>query len=240
MGRHTDQPAIAAVRSDLSAAVDAGTRDSARRFFKEPILVYGVKTAEVRRIARRRFAETGEPSKARVFDLCGELWRSGYMEECFIACHWSYEVRTQYERSDLDVFERWIDDYVSNWATCDTLCNHTVGSLLEMYPDCAARLEMWTGSRNRWKRRAAAVSVIIPARNGQFLPEILRIADALLEDDDDLVRKGYGWMLKAASESHVDEVFEYVVSHRAAMPRTALRYAIEKMPKELKAKAMAK
>lgn len=47
-------------------------------------------------------------------------------------------------------------------------------------------------------------------------------------------------MLKAASQSHEKEVFEYVMKNKSVMPRTALRYAIEKMPKELKSKAMKK
>lgn len=95
-------------------------------------------------------------------------------------------------------------------------------------------------SDNRWTRRASAVSLIIPARKGKFLNEIFEIADILLQDKDDLVQKGYGWMLKAASESNQEAVFEYVIRNKAAMPRTALRYAIEKMPGDLKSKAMAK
>lgn len=87
-------------------------------------------------------------------------------------------------------------------------------------------------------RRAGAVSLIIPARRGKFLKDILEIADLLLIDEDDLVQKGYGWMLKAASQAHEREIFEYVMKNKNVMPRTALRYAIEKMPKELKTKAM--
>jgi 3-methyladenine DNA glycosylase AlkD len=55
-----------------------------------------------------------------------------------------------------------------------------------------------------------------------------------------MVQKGYGWMLKAAGQTHEKEVFGYVISKKAIMPRTSLRYAIEKMPAELKAMAMAK
>ena len=73
-----------------------------------------------------------------------------------------------------------------------------------------------------------------------FLDDILAIADILLEDGDDLVQKGYGWMLKAASEANRQAIFDYIMSKKTVMPRTALRYAIEKMPKELKALAMAK
>ena len=87
-------------------------------------------------------------------------------------------------------------------------------------------------------RRASAVTLIIPARKGKFLSDILEIADILLLDNDDLVQKGYGWMLKAASEANQNEIFEYVIKNKAIMPRTALRYAIEKMPEELKREAM--
>ena len=89
-------------------------------------------------------------------------------------------------------------------------------------------------------KRAAAVSLIIPAKKGHFLNEIFTISDRLLPDKDDMVQKGYGWMLKEASKLHQDEVYQYVLEHRKDMPRTALRYAIEKMPPELKAEAMKK
>lgn len=59
-------------------------------------------------------------------------------------------------------------------------------------------------------------------------------------DKDDMVQKGYGWMLKAASEANQERVFDYVMSKKNVMPRTSLRYAIEKMPQELRPKAMAK
>ena len=89
-------------------------------------------------------------------------------------------------------------------------------------------------------RRGSAVSLIVPARNGIFLTEIQEIAAMLLMDEEDMVQKGYGWMLKAASQAHQKEVFDFVVRNKARMPRTALRYAIEKMPADLKDKAMEK
>ena len=66
------------------------------------------------------------------------------------------------------------------------------------------------------------------------------IADKLLVDKDDLVQKGYGWMLKVASQSHQEKVFDYVIKNKKIIPRTALRYAIEKMPEELRTVAMQK
>jgi 3-methyladenine DNA glycosylase AlkD len=89
-------------------------------------------------------------------------------------------------------------------------------------------------------RRASAVSLIVPAKHGKFLKESIEIADLLLTDTDDMVQKGYGWLLKEASRKHTDEVFAYVMKNKRRMPRTALRYAIELMPKELKAETMKK
>jgi 3-methyladenine DNA glycosylase AlkD len=55
-----------------------------------------------------------------------------------------------------------------------------------------------------------------------------------------MVQKGYGWLLKEASKKHQEEVFDFVMRRKAEMPRTALRYAIEKMPIDLKKRAMAR
>jgi 3-methyladenine DNA glycosylase AlkD len=217
---------VTAVRKDLKANADKHTRETSQHFFKEKIKFYGVKTAIVHAIGKNRFKELKDTSKAEIFDLCEELWQSGYMEESFIACHWSYFLRKQYQPDDFRIF--------------DTLCNHTVGEFIEMHPDHLRHLKRFTKSDNRWMRRAAAVTLIIPAKKGKFLGDILEIADFLLLDKDDLVQKGYGWMLKAASQAHEREIFAYVMKNKAVMPRTALRYAIEKMPKALKAKAMEK
>ena len=82
--------------------------------------------------------------------------------------------------------------------------------------------------------------MIIPAKQGKFLQDIFEIADILLHDKDDLVQKGYGWMLKEANRRHHQEVFDYVMRNKETMPRTALRYAIEKMPEDLRHIAMTK
>jgi 3-methyladenine DNA glycosylase AlkD len=96
-------------------------------------------------------------------------------------------------------------------------------------------MKSWAKSENRWLKRASAVSLIVPAKKGLFLKDALEICDMLLlADGDDMVQKGYGWLLKEESRVHQKEVFDYVVGNRLVMPRTALRYAIELMPKEFK------
>jgi len=228
------------IRDELKNGADEAIRESGRRFFKEEVKLHGMKTATVSRMAKQHFREIRGLGKSEVLALCEELWKSGWMEESFIACEWAYALRKDYAPEDFAVFQRWVDRYVSNWAACDTLCNHTVGAFVEMHSHFLENLKSWTASDNRWMRRAAAVSLIIPARNGKFLEDMFEIADRLLTDGDDLVQKGYGWMLKAASQAHRDDVFKYVMRNKHAMPRTALRYAIEKMPKEMRAEAMKK
>lgn len=228
------------IRNQLKNNTDKGTQASSQKFFKEKIKFYGVKTATVSKISKENFKLLKEKSKTDIFELCDVLLQSGYIEESFIACKWSYFVHKDYEPSDFEIFETWIKKYVNNWATCDTLCNHTIGQFVEMYPQFLSRLKNFTSSENRWMRRAAAVSLIVPARKGKFLKDIFEIADLLLVDNDDLVQKGYGWLLKVTSQSHQQEVFDYVIKNKKKMPRTALRYAIEKMPKELKTVAMEK
>jgi 3-methyladenine DNA glycosylase AlkD len=228
------------VRDQLKKSVDIKTKESSQRFFKEKIALYGVKAPVVHRISKDCFKEIHAFEKAEIFRLIETLWQSGILEESFIACNWTYSLRKRFQPADFAIFKKWIDLYVNNWASCDAFCNHSVGEFIQMYPEFLVELKKFTKSDNRWMRRASSVALIVPARKGKFLGDILEIADVLLLDKDDLVQKGYGWMLKAASESHQQEVFDFVMKKKSIMPRTSLRYAIEKMPKEMRKRAMDK
>lgn len=229
---------LTAVRQELVESIDEKTRQSAQRFFKEPVKFHGVKSAQVKKIATKHFRVIKELDKSEIFGLCEDLLKTGYGEEAFIAFEWAYAERRQFVPQDFFVFEGWVDSYVDNWAKCDTFCNHTLGSFVEMYLEFIENLTGWARSENRWLRRASAVTLILPARKGMFLKEAFQISDILLMDTDDMVQKGYGWLLKEASKKHQADVFDYVMRWKAKMPRTALRYAIEKMPEEMRKKAM--
>jgi 3-methyladenine DNA glycosylase AlkD len=236
----TMETIIEKIRKELKKNADEKTRIQGEKFFRENVKIYGLKSVQVEQVSKEFFKTVPDKSKSEIFRLCEELWKSGFLEEAGIACMWSYNVRKQYDPADFKVFEQWVNKYVTNWAACDTLCNHTVGAFLEMYPAYLAGLKRWAKSGNRWVKRASSVSLIVPARKGMFLADIFEIADILHSDPDDMVQKGYGWMLKVASLSNQKEVFEYIMRKKATMPRTSLRYAIEKMPDELKAMAMAR
>jgi len=233
-------PVIIHIRKDLRNSADPTTRKTFQRFFKEEVKYYGVNVPTVRKIARKYWNEIKVRDKKEIFLLCEELYKSGYCEEGFVVSSWAHLLADRYEREDLPVFRHWIDSYISNWAACDSFCNHAMGDFVEKFPEYINELKRWTQSDNRWMRRAAAVSLIVPAKHGKYVDDVLEIADLLLTDNDDMVRKGYGWLLKEASRKHQKKIFDYVMRNRKSMPRTALRYAIELMPKELKADAMRK
>jgi len=233
-------PVIARIRKELQSHADPEIRKTSQRFFREPITCYGMKTATVIAIAKKYWKEIQGRPKNEIFALCEDLYKSGYMEESFIVSEWAHRLSGKYEKDDIAVFRHWIDTYITNWASCDGFCNHTMGDFIRQYPEFIGELRRWTGSENRWMRRAAAVSLIVPAKHGEFLDESIAIADLLLTDSEDMVQKGYGWLLKEASRNHTEEVFRYVQKNKKAMPRTALRYAIELMPKDMKAQAMKK
>lgn len=228
------------VRSEFRSRSAPANVAAFKRFFKEPVVCYGMKAKGIREVADRYWKEAKNLSKRELFALCEKLLRTKYSEDAFVASLWLPKIASQFTPGDFRIFRNWIDKYVDNWAKCDSFCNHTVGDLVTMYPALVTELKKWTRSRNRWMRRAAAVSLIVPAKKGMFLDEAFEIADAMLTDTDDMVQKGYGWLLKEESRTCQKEVFEFVMRRKNVMPRTALRYAIELMPSRLKIKAMTK
>ena len=227
-----------AVRQELKKYIDIAYRDGERKFFKEPIKNIGVRLPNRRKVAAKFWPQVNSLTKPQLFNLCEKLF-SGFSEEVTVASAWLWRSRQKLEAKDFEQFEIWVDKYLDNWAKVDDFCTHVLGYLINHFPRLTPKVFSWTKSKNRWMRRAAAVSLIYPwGKPKQFLPQILKTAMALLEDRDDLVQKGYGWMLKEAGSYNQKEVFDFVMKHKSKMPRTALRYAIEKFPLKLKQQAM--
>ncbi len=210
-----------------------------QRFHKETLAdPMGLKTAIVRKISNEVYRQVKNWSANDLLDCCDFLLASDRRYMRFVGFDWAQKIPSDYRKSDLSRFKRWLDQYVDNWGACDHLCCGPLGLLLQKYPELVSRTHSWTRSRNRWVRRAAAVCLIVSLRDRRVLDEAFRVADELLLDEDDLVQKGYGWMLKEASNEFRREVFEFVMARKDRMPRTALRYAIEKMPATMRKKAM--
>jgi len=212
-----------------------------QQFFKEKLEhPTGLKTAVLRKISKECFKDIKDQPKKSVLKICDELLASEVRYMRMFAFDWADKIHDQFKPTDFAQIERWLKKYVDQWGSCDHLCCGPLGHLIRQYPELVTRREKWTQSRNRWVRRASAVCLIVPVKNKLLLDEVFATADALLTDTDDMVQKGYGWMLKVASNVYPREVFEYVMRNKAEMPRTALRYAIEKLPPAKRKLAMKK
>jgi len=229
------------IRKELKKQDKPTNRINYQRFHKEKLeQPFGLKAPVLYKISKTYFKEVRDKSKKEILDLCDEFLKSNERYFRFFAFDWAIKVKKDYTKTDFNRFERWLKKYVNNWGQCDHISTGPIGLVVLMYPELAQKTKKWTKSKNRWERRAAAVSLIVPVRNKLLLDEIFKTADILLTDEDDMVQKGYGWMLKEASNVYQKDVFAYVMKHKAKMPRTALRYAIEKMPPTLRKKAMEK
>jgi 3-methyladenine DNA glycosylase AlkD len=175
-----------------------------------------------------------------IFNLCDSLVAQNSFELRAVAFDWAKRAKKLYRPEHFTNFEDWVNKNLFCWIDCDDLCTGFGGEFLLKYPKYLSSVLKWARSENRWVRRAAAVSLILPAKRGLYSDAVFCTADALLTDSDVMVQKGYGWMLKVLSASYPDDVYSYVLSNKDIMPRTSLRYAIEKLPCDMKKKAMEK
>lgn len=194
-----------------------------------------VTAPDIHRLAMQYYRQVKVLPKHKLLRACEQLLDAGFTA---IPFDWMFRIRTQFVPTDFRRLELWLATYVDDWGACDDLSVHALGAFLHQYPDLIPRTDRWTKSSNRWVRRGSAVALIYGLRRKQGLKTALARADALLMDTDDMVQKGYGWMLKEAANHFPQEVFDFVLARKDRMPRTALRYAIEKMPSAWKSRAM--
>ena len=230
---------IGEVRADLKRFDKPEFKIDAQQFFKEKLeRRYVIKTPIIDKIAKSYFKYVKELSKSEIFELCGLFLGSGRDGEAGIGFRWIKRCDNLFAKSDFNLFQSWLKNYVNNWGSCDAFSCWVFGPLLYQYPELLKKTIKWRRSKSRWYRRASAVSLIYSLGKKAHLNTAFEIADTLLLDEDDMVQKGYGWMLKIASDNYPDDVFNYVIKNKNQMPRTALRYAIEKYPKSKRQQAM--
>jgi len=153
-------------------------------------------------------------------------------------CYLYRRFEKQCGEREFAMFARWLDRYVRNWGHCDGVSTWLLAASIANCPKLVEELAAWTKSRNRWKRRGAAVALIQEAKQGRLTETIFQICELLRDDEDDLVRKGVGWLLKETYPRRPKEVLRFLDSWRASAPRVVLRYAAEKMTARDKAWVM--
>jgi len=228
------------IRAEVRRADTPANRMDMQQFHKEKLKErYGLRAPIMRKISNDYFKQIKHLSKKEILDFCDFLLATDFRYRRFIAFEWSGKLHRQFAKNDFARFESWLKKHVDNWGSHDHLAQ-TFGYLLYDYPELLPRVKKFATSKNMWLRRMSAVALIYPVRKGKYLDDVFATADILLRDDEDMVQKGYGWMLKVAGDVFPDEVFAYVMRNKKEMPRTALRYAIEKYPPNMRKEAMKK
>lgn len=227
----------AAVRRDLRKAADPLKGKFLQRFFKtgpgeyaEGDQFLGVTVPQQRLVVRQhRGMPLGEIRK---------LLRSKVHEERLVALLvlvWQYPRAD--ERGRRRIFELYLRNtrYINNWDLVDCSAHHIVGPWLEKRP--RTLLDKFARSSSLWERRIAVLATLHYIRQGGFA-DTLRIARTLLRDEHDLIHKAVGWMLREVGNRDRAAEEAFLAKHASAMPRTMLRYAIEKFPEPLRQRYM--
>lgn len=226
--------------SRLESSADPEWAKGQRAFFRHEISTRGVRMAALTPVIRdvaRRIKPWPVSARNALMKL---LWETGQLEDGALVCHVYRRFARSCTACEFKLFERWIDRYVRNWAHCDGVGTFLVSACLVNEPDLRFDLRAWARSKNRWKRRAAAVSLIHEAKKGRHTEFVFEIAAVLLPDRDDMVEKGVGWLLKETYPARRKETLEFLVANRHLASRLTLRYAAEKMSPADRARVMAR
>jgi 3-methyladenine DNA glycosylase AlkD len=118
------------------------------------------------------------------------------------------------------------------------LVHYLIAPMVAAKPERVTRAFRWAKSRNRWHRRAACVALIQGARRKMFFPQITRVSNQLLADQDDMVQKGLGWLLRETAKADAKRTVPYLMKIRGKAPRLVLRTACETLPARVRARVL--
>lgn len=223
----------------LKALADPVRAVGAQKYFKETVLFLGTTAPDLRALAQELFQKVrSEWGVKEATEFCAIMLVNPYHEVRALGILVFERFRKDFPRTTFATIKSWLlADYCNSWALVDVLCPTSVTALLEKYPDLLNEIKVWTRSPNRWVRRASIVSFIKLAKKIQYLDAIYEIVRAHFDDKDDLIQKASGWLLREAGKTDVARLEKFLRRHGPAIPRTTLRYAIERFP-EPKRKAL--
>jgi 3-methyladenine DNA glycosylase AlkD len=219
------------VRRALKAGGSPERSSSVQRFFKEEVQSHGWRTADLRRAAVRWRREILQKSDLKfLLQVADHLFAGTINEDKNVAVFLLENITDKFGDEEFRLLESWLPR-ISNWSDHDALVHYLIAPMVVAKPARARRVFHWAKSRNRWFRRAACVALIQGARRKIFFPEIIRLSATLLSDEDDLVRKGLGWLLRETAKADVQRAVPYLMSIRERAPRLVLRTACETLPR---------
>ncbi len=241
MPKRTITPAYIAdhIRRVLKDGGSAPHSADVRHFFREEIQSRGWYTAELRKVARRfRRSIANERGLPFLVEVADQLFTGRVPEEKVFAVFLLEGQTGQLGSRDFKLFASWLDR-VGSWADHDALVHSLLSPMVCADSKYCPAVFGWTKSKNRWRRRAACVALIRGAREKKLFPEIVRTSETLLRDEDNMVQKGLGWLLREAAKYDARKTVPYLMKIRARAPRLVLRTACETLPAEIRKKVLA-
>ena len=227
------------IRSILKDGGSAQHASGVQWFFKDEIKSHGWYTAELRRAVRRCRREIlREHDLEFLVSVADELFSGSVLEEKVAAVFLLEKMDAQFGDREFRMFESWLDR-ISSWADHDGLVHYLIAPMVAAKPARVKNVFRWAKSRDRWHRRAACVALIRGARAKMFFPEIVKLSDSLLADDDDMVQKGLGWLLRETAKFDAKRTVAYLMKIRGRAPRLVLRTACETLPGSVKRRILA-
>lgn len=208
-------------------------------FFKEEIQSRGWYTAELRKVAVRfRRTIIHEQGLDFLVQVADKLFSGKVLEEKVFAVMLLEKHATQLTEKEFQLFASWLDR-VSSWADHDGLAHYLLAPMVSAEPRRSREVFRWAKSPNRWRRRAACVALIRGSREKKFFPEIVRLSNQSLADQDDMVQKGLGWLLREAAKADPKRTVPYLMKIRNRAPRLVLRTACETLPPQTKKRVLS-
>jgi 3-methyladenine DNA glycosylase AlkD len=164
-----------------------------------------------------------------VVQVADKLFSGRNLEEKVFAVFLLEKQTRNFGDPEFHLFSSWLDR-VSSWADHDALVHDLLAPMVAAQPARGRQIFVWANSPNRWRRRAACVALIRATRRRQLFGEIVRLTDSLLRDDDDMVQKGLGWLLRETAKADPKRTVPYLMKIRTRVPRLVLRTACETLP----------
>ena len=224
------------------ALKDGGSAEHAagvQWFFKEEIQSHGWYTADLRRAAIRfRRDVRKEHGLNFLIEVADQLFSGSVLEEKVAAVFLLEKLDADFGDREFKLFESWLDR-ITSWADHDALVHYLIAPMVVGKPVRAKIVFRWSKSPKRWHRRAACVALIRGTRAKMFFPEITKLSDSLLTDEDDMVQKGLGWLLRETPKFDAKRTVPYLMKIRGRSPRLVLRTACETLPAATKRRVLA-
>jgi 3-methyladenine DNA glycosylase AlkD len=242
MAAHKTTPLRTAegIRNLLKRSGSCEHAAGAQRFFKEQIKSHGWATADLRRSAtalRRTIRkEFGLEFLVQVAD---RLFTGRVLDEKIYAVFLLEKITHELSDDEFELFESWLSR-ISNWADHDGLVHYLIGPMIVAKPVRIQRAFLWASSVDRWRRRAACVALIHATRQKMVFAQVVRLSNLLLKDEDDMVQKGLGWLLRETAKADAKRAVPYLMNIRKGAPRLVLRTACETLPPSVRKRILAK